>query len=581
MQELNAALSDGTELFYRAWIPAGADRAVVYCHRGHEHSGRLIEAATTITPAGFAAFAWDARGHGRSPGRRGFAPGFSRMVQDLDEFVRGISMRHGIPLESMILVAHSVGAVVAATWVHDYAPRIRGLVLATPAFRVRLYVPAAIPLLRLLHCLKPEAVISSYVKARMLTHDPEWAASYAADPLISRDISNRILLEMHDTAIRVVADAGAVRVPTLVLSAGSDWVVDLGIQRRFVANLGAAVKHHIIYPDMHHAVLHESDRHLAFAAIRDFIHARFAQEPSDQSELIHQGDHWTRAEYDRLTRPLGWWNPRRWNFAIARIALATLGRSSASISTAWRTGFDSGESLDHVYRNQAEGTWLVGRWIDRLYLDSPGWAGIRQRRLHLIDGISTCLRAADSARVARGEDRKIHLVDIASGPGRYDLDAMEKAAGLAVTALLRDRSPGGVAAGRMLVREKGLESSVRNEVGDAFDGESLAALSPRPDVAVVSGLYELFPDNTLIRNSLAGLARAVPSGGWLVYTNQPWHPQQEFIARTLINRDGQPWIMRCRTQAEIDALVDAAGFTKTSMAIDRWGIFTVSIARRR
>jgi hypothetical protein len=52
------------------------------------------------------------------------------------------------------------------------------------------------------------------------------------------------------------------------------------------------------------------------------------------------------------------------------------------------------------------------------------------------------------------------------------------------------------------------------------------------------------------------------------------------IARTLINRDGQPWIMRRRTQAEMDHLVKAAGFEKQSMDIDRWGIFTVSVARK-
>jgi hypothetical protein len=122
---------------------------------------------------------------------------------------------------------------------------------------------------------------------------------------------------------------------------------------------------------------------------------------------------------------------------------------------------------------------------------------------------------------------------------------------------------------------------VRCETGDAFDADGLASLQPRPDVAVVSGLYELFPDNAMIRRSLAGLARAVPTGGWLVYTNQPWHPQLEFIARVLSNREGQQWIMRCRTQAEIDALVEDAGFTKVGMQIDQWGIFTVSIARRK
>jgi hypothetical protein len=54
----------------------------------------------------------------------------------------------------------------------------------------------------------------------------------------------------------------------------------------------------------------------------------------------------------------------------------------------------------------------------------------------------------------------------------------------------------------------------------------------------------------------------------------------EFIARALRNHQGKPWIMRRRTQAELDALVRAAGFQKMDQFIDRWGIFTVSVARR-
>lgn len=53
------------------------------------------------------------------------------------------------------------------------------------------------------------------------------------------------------------------------------------------------------------------------------------------------------------------------------------------------------------------------------------------------------------------------------------------------------------------------------------------------------------------------------------------------IARTLPNREGRPWIMRRRTQAEMDALVREAGFEKIEQDTDPWGIFTVSLARRR
>src|SRR5262249_43815405 len=123
-------------------------------------------------------------------------------------------------------------------------------------------------------------------------------------------------------------------------------------------------------------------------------------------------------------------------------------------------------------------------------------------------------------------------------------------------------------------------AQVRVEKGDAFDRAALAAIVPRPTIALVSGLYELFPDNEPVRRSLAGLADAVEPGGHLLYTNQPWHPQLKFIARVLTNREGGRWIMRRRTQAEMDELVRSAGFEKVAQEIDPWGLFTVSLARR-
>ncbi|HZJ15937.1 MAG TPA: class I SAM-dependent methyltransferase family protein, partial [Chthoniobacteraceae bacterium] len=77
-----------------------------------------------------------------------------------------------------------------------------------------------------------------------------------------------------------------------------------------------------------------------------------------------------------------------------------------------------------------------------------------------------------------------------------------------------------------------------------------------------------------------GFATALDPDGILLYTCQPWHPQLRFIAGVLRNREGQPWIMRRRTQEEMDELVRDAGFVKEDEAVDQWGIFTVSRARR-
>src|SRR5436309_5597913 len=119
---------DGTELFYRSWLPPKpANKALLLFHRGHEHSGLWHETVEALDLKGVAVFAWDARGHGRSPGERGSAENLGVVIQDVDAFVRQVSRRHDIPVENMVVLAHSVGAVTVAAWVHDYAPLIRGM----------------------------------------------------------------------------------------------------------------------------------------------------------------------------------------------------------------------------------------------------------------------------------------------------------------------------------------------------------------------------------------------------------------------------------------------------------------------
>jgi ubiquinone/menaquinone biosynthesis C-methylase UbiE len=184
--------------------------------------------------------------------------------------------------------------------------------------------------------------------------------------------------------------------------------------------------------------------------------------------------------------------------------------------------------------------------------------------------------AIDDRHAANGS---AHIVDIATGAGRYLLDTLKRCTSLQLTAELRDAEASNLDAGRAIARSLELTNVIFTRA-DAFDRSALEHIDPIPDVAIVSGLYELFPDNRRVLNSLEGLARAIPEGGLLIYTNQPWHPQLELIARGLSNWDGEPWIMRRRTQAEMDELVGAAGFAKVQMEIDPWGMFTVSIARR-
>ena len=575
--------SDGTRLFYRHWAPVTAEtapdrapeRAIVLLHRGHEHSGRLAHVVDEIDLPEFSFFAWDARGHGHSGNSANTVVTLATFVRDLDEFVRHVSSAHGIAVENIAVIAQSVGSVLAATWAHDYAPRIRAMVLASPAFKVKLYVPFARPVLGFMNKFITNMTVKSYVKARALTHDPERIASFESDPLIQRPISVRVLVGLYSTADRVIADAQAIHTPTQLLMSGKDWVVHHKPQHQFFERLGSTVKEKHVFEGFYHDTLGEKDRALPIGKARDFLLRMFAAPYVRDSLLNAHESGYTKDEFDRLSRKLFPLSFKAIHFGFSRFSMKTGGRLSDGVRLGLKTGFDSGSTLDYVYRNRASGITPAGKLVDWFYINSIGWRGIRVRKQNLESLLAKAMGKL------RESGRAVRILDIAAGHGRYVIEAIGKLEGPPDAVLLRDYSDLNVAQGQALIRSKNMDAVVRFEKGDAFDADSLAAIQPHPTLGIVSGLYELFPDNALIRKSLAGLADAIEPGGFLVYTGQPWHPQLEMIARVLSShRNGKPWIMRRRTQDEMDQLVESAGFRKMEQLTDDWGIFTVSLAQR-
>ncbi|GGU65294.1 hypothetical protein GCM10009504_22820 [Pseudomonas laurentiana] len=578
-QQQSFSTHDNVSLFYRHWPAIQRDeatprRALVLFHRGHEHGGRMAHLADELDLPGFDVFAWDARGHGESPGARGDSPGFATSVRDVQTFIEHIRDQYGIAVEEMAVVAQSVGAVLIATWVHDYAPPIRALVLASPAFKVKLYVPFARPGLKLMRAWRGNFFVNSYVKAKFLSHDPQRIASYESDPLITRPISVNMLLGLYDAAERVVADAQSIQTPTQLLISGADFVVHRKPQEQFFDRLGSVRKEKHILPGFFHDTLGERERAQATDRMRRFILRNFAEPIVRPSLLDADQIGWSCAESEALAAPLPLNSPRELYWRATRAGLKLGATLSAGVKLGFDTGFDSGSTLDYVYRNQPTGNSPLGRLIDRNYLNAIGWRGIRQRKVHLEE----LLRQAMAS--LREQQRPVHIVDIAAGHGRYILESLEQGAQRPESILLRDYSDLNVRDGSALIEQKGLGDIARFVKGDAFDREDLAALEPKT-LAVVSGLYELFASNAMVSDSLAGLAAAVEAGGYLVYTGQPWHPQLEFIARALTShREGQAWVMRRRSQVEMDQLVERAGFRKVTQRVDEWGIFTVSLAQR-
>ncbi len=384
-----------------------------------------------------------------------------------------------------------------------------------------------------------------------------------------------MLLGLYEAADRIVADAQAIQVPTQLLISAADFVVKRKPQEAFFERLGSVRKEKHLLPGFFHDTLGERDRAHALSRARRFILRNFEQPMARPSLLDADRLGVTCAEAEELAAPLPQNSLRDLYWRATRAGMRLGSGLSDGVKLGFDTGFDSGSTLDYVYRNQPSGKGALGRLIDRNYLDSIGWRGIRQRKLHAEELLRLAmLRLREAGKAVR-------IVDIAAGHGRYLLESLEGQEQRPDSILLRDYSDINVRDGNALIQQKDLGDIARFVKGDAFDREDLAALDPKPTLAVVSGLYELFGSNQMVGDSLAGLAAAVEEGGYLVYTGQPWHPQLELIARALTShRDGQAWVMRRRSQAEMDQLVEAAGFRKVAQRIDQWGIFSVSLAQR-
>ncbi len=263
-------------------------------------------------------------------------------------------------------------------------------------------------------------------------------------------------------------------------------------------------------------------------------------------------------------------------WALLRGTLSTVGRASRGIQIGYRAGFDSGTMLDYVYVNKAHGVAGIGTLIDRVYLNAIGWRAIRARRVLLKQQLHAEIERN------RASSRQTRILDVAAGPGRYLQELIQECGQERddLRVLCRDLSPTGLAEGAQQAEAKGLRH-LHYEQGDAFHpAPTEVQLGGRPNIIVVSGLYELLLDDETIQQSLTQLYQLLEVGGAIFFTTQTHHPQLEFIANVLPNRNGDYWVMKCRPVALLENWACRAGFTDVQSQYEEVGLFTVTSGRK-
>ncbi|HKB54258.1 MAG TPA: lysophospholipase [Ramlibacter sp.] len=266
--------SDGENIALHEWpLPRGsAARAVVVLVHGlGEHAGRYARLAAHLNAWGFAVRGYDQYGHGESGGARGGLPTSARLLEDLADVIEATHQRLGGDLP-LIVLGHSLGGLVAASLVARRGAAIDALVLSSPALGTRLS-PVQKLLLATLPRLAPNLTVGNGLDPRLLSHDPDVVAAYRADPLVHDRISARLAQFIAVSGSFVVGHAASWNVPTLLLYAGADRLVDPSASRAFAAAAPQAVTAHC-FDDLYHEIFNEPAP-APLAWLKQWLDARF------------------------------------------------------------------------------------------------------------------------------------------------------------------------------------------------------------------------------------------------------------------------------------------------------------------
>ncbi len=255
-------------LYAESFVPSGTPRGVVVVSHGYaEHCGRYREVANVIVRAGWAAIAYDVRGHGHSPGKRGAIDRFQTYLDDL-AIVEASARTMAASDAPLVLLGHSHGSLITLRALADErAPKnIARAIVTSPFLALRMKVPGYKKLLaRVGSVLAPNLAQPNALRVEDLTSDPQKQAERTADTLCFDVATARWFTEAAAAQAYVYAHADRIAVPTTWLVGGADPIADPDRSKQVAARTPGADYH--AFPTMKHEVLNEVDRATVFALV--------------------------------------------------------------------------------------------------------------------------------------------------------------------------------------------------------------------------------------------------------------------------------------------------------------------------
>ena len=264
--------ADGTPLSVTDYLldRAQARASIVLMHGIGEHSGRYRHVARFFNDCGLSVRCYDHRGHGKSGGTRGDVVRGDPMVQDGQIVVEDFGAQFDAP---PLLFGHSMGGLFAASLALSNRVALSGLILSSPALAIRLSRVER-SLLAVMQRVAPAFGVPNGLSPQYLSHDAAVVTAYQADRLVHNKVSARLLRSMLDMIAFCQAHAGDLALPTLMVVAGDDHLVDAAGSRQFFANAPAGMATLHVYDQFYHEVFNEPQAKRAFDDVHAWLNAQ-------------------------------------------------------------------------------------------------------------------------------------------------------------------------------------------------------------------------------------------------------------------------------------------------------------------
>ena len=256
--ESNFAGLGGLNIYTQSWLPDGDPRATILLVHGYgEHSGRYRNLVEWFVPRGYAIYALDHRGHGKSDGERVHIDSFTDYLVDLETYRQIV--REAQPSGKHFLLGHSMGAMIAIAYAPAHLDQFDGLIISGGGLATDRTPPTP----------------QSPDLAATVSRDPAVVQAYRDDPLVyhgspppGRAAASK------DTRAQLASLARSITMPIIIMAGADSPLGDGPRSEALFEAVSSSDKTLKLYPELYHEIFNEPEHPVVMADLEAWLDAR-------------------------------------------------------------------------------------------------------------------------------------------------------------------------------------------------------------------------------------------------------------------------------------------------------------------